>query len=47
MRFSKGERECGEDASAKYSRSKCGRMSFIAESFGDATTASEAFGDPR
>ena len=46
MRFSEGERECGEDTSARYSRPGCGRVSFRDNFFGDATTVSEGFGDP-
>ena len=45
MRFSEGERECGEDTSARDPRSRCGGVSFSAKHFGDATTASETFGD--
>jgi hypothetical protein len=46
MRFGEGERGGGEDASARYSRSTCGRVSFRADRFGDSTTGAGAFGDP-
>jgi hypothetical protein len=46
MRFGEGERGGGEDASARYSRSTCGRVSFRADRFGDSTKGAGAFGDP-
>jgi hypothetical protein len=46
MRFGEGERGGGEDASARYSRSTCGRVSFRADRFGDSITGAGAFGDP-